>query len=248
MEKNFTAILVDDEESARDVLSNLLIRFCPSITLLEKYSNIESAVKGIEKHKPDVVFLDIEMPNYAGYEIVNFFEEIDFEIIFVTAYDKYAVKAFEISAIDYLLKPIEIDRLKKSVEKLQDKVLIKDKNQFKLLEQTLKSNVITSIIITDKGYQTKIDLDTVIAFEAKESYCCIHTESKKYVASKNLKHFEGVLSENKNFFRVHKSWLVNLDFMEKFSKSNLEINLKSGIVAKLSKYRKAEFEQAIIAV
>lgn len=244
--KKLTAILVDDEESARDVLSNLLARFCPAIELLGKYSNVEEAVKGIKKLNPQVVFLDIEMPNYAGYEIVNFFEDINFEMIFITAYDKYAIKAFEISAVDYLLKPIDLDRLKSAVEKLTEKIQLKVPNQYNLLSETLKSNEVKSIVISDKGYQTKIDLKNIIAFEAKESYCCLHTIGKKYVASKNLKHFETILTENKNFFRVHKSWLINMDFMKNYSKSNLEINLENNIVAKLSKYKKAEFETVFV--
>ena len=115
------AILVDDEESARDVLENLLRRFCPEIDLLDKCNNVEQAVESIKQHKPNLVFLDIEMPNYAGYELVDFFTEIDFEIIFVTAYDQYAIKAFEVSAVDYLLKPIEIERLKESVSRVSPK-------------------------------------------------------------------------------------------------------------------------------
>lgn len=246
MDSKLTAILVDDEESARDVLSNLLARFCPTIELLGKYSNVEDAVGGIKEYKPNVVFLDIEMPNYAGYEIVNFFDEINFEMVFITAYDKYAIKAFEISAVDYLLKPIDLDRLKSAIEKLGERVHLKNGNQYALLSETLKTNQVKSIVISDKGYQTKIDLDKVIAFEAKESYCCLHTLDKRYVASKNLKHFETILSENKNFFRVHKSWLINLDFMRNYSKSNLEINLENNIVAKLSKYKKGEFETVLI--
>jgi len=244
--KTLTAILVDDEEGARDVLSILLERFCPTIDLIGKYSNVEDAVDGVKKHNPDVVFLDIEMPNYAGYEIVEFFDEINFEMVFITAHDKYAIKAFEISAVDYLLKPIDLDRLKSSVEKLTQKVQLKQPNHIGLLTDTLRSNEVKSVVISDKGYQTKIDLKAIIAFEAKESYCSLHTIEKKYVASKNLKHFETILSQNKNFFRVHKSWLINLDFMKNYSKSNLEINLENDIVAKLSKYKKAEFETVLI--
>ncbi|MGL4597265.1 MAG: LytR/AlgR family response regulator transcription factor, partial [Bacteroidia bacterium] len=95
------AILVDDEESARDVLQNLLLRFCPEVELIAKCENILEAVELIKKEEPDLVFLDIEMPNYAGYEIVSFFEKINFQIIFITAYDQYAIRAFEIAAIDY---------------------------------------------------------------------------------------------------------------------------------------------------
>ena len=115
------AIIVDDERSAREILSGLLVRYCPQINIVEKCKGLKEAVEAIKKQKPSLVFLDIEMPNYAGYEIVSFFEEIDFEIIFVTAYDQYALKAFEISAVDYLLKPVTIERLKLSVDRFVEK-------------------------------------------------------------------------------------------------------------------------------
>lgn len=242
-----TAILIDDESSARDVLENLLLRFCPMVKLLAKFENLEKGSEGIKTLKPDLVFLDIEMPNYAGYEIVDFFDTIDFDIIFVTAYDKYAIRAFEVSAVDYLLKPIDIDRLKIAVEKAVDLKEIKNSAQrFELLSKTLESNELTSIMISEKSYQYAVELSDIIALEAQESYCFVYTKEKKYTVSKNLKHFETLLSSNSNFFRTHKSWIVNLDCMENYSKSLLEINLNSGLVAKLSKYKKVEFEEFIL--
>lgn len=99
------AILVDDEQRARSVLSNLIKRCDLNVDILAQCSCLENAVEEIKNLQPDVVFLDVQMPNYAGYEIANFFEEISFDIIFVTAFDEYAIKAFELSAIDYLVKP-----------------------------------------------------------------------------------------------------------------------------------------------
>ncbi len=106
MEK-LKAIITDDEQSAQEVLETLLLKYCPNIEIVAICNNLTETVDAIRMNKPDVVFLDIEMPEYAGYEIVNFFDKIDFHIVFVTAYHQYAVKAFEISALDYLLKPIE---------------------------------------------------------------------------------------------------------------------------------------------
>ena len=240
------AILVDDEESARDILENLLGRFCPEVELLDKCTNVEEAVKSIQIHKPDIVFLDIEMPNYRGYELVNFFADIDFEIIFVTAYDRYAIKAFEVSAIDYLLKPIEIDRLKESVERVSckfDKVQNTEKMQH--LQETLKNATLQSFLIPMNGEQVVVYLKDIIAIEAKESYSRIHTVSDKFIMSKNLKHFERMLADNKNYIRVHKSWIVNIDFVQNYSKSELIIKLESGIIAKLSKYKKIDFENLL---
>ncbi|MDX2172959.1 MAG: response regulator [Bacteroidota bacterium] len=240
------AILVDDEEGARDVLQNLLLRFCPNVELIAKCENLTKAIETITKEKPDLVFLDIEMPNYAGYEIVNFFKEINFEIIFVTAYDQYAIKAFEISAIDYLLKPIDIDRLKLSVERaLQRRNIQQQSQRLALLSNTLESKQLKNIVISDKGEQHIIAIEKIIAIEAQESYCTIYTLDKQFVASKNLKHFETVLQSLSQFFRVHKSWLVNKNYIKHYSKSDLTIHLSNGLTTKLSKYKKAEFEQAI---
>ncbi len=242
------AILVDDEESARDVLQNLLLRFCPDVELLGKCESVPEAAELIKKLNPDLVFLDIEMPNYAGYEIVKFFDEINFEMIFVTAYDTYAIRAFEVAAIDYLLKPIDIDRLKKSVARVQQLV---SKNhhveRLGLLRSALENDVIKKIAVTERGQQFILSLDQVIAIEAQESYCTIHTADKKYMVSKNLKHFETILENNSDFIRTHKSWIINRKQMLHYSKSNFTIALSNNIIAKLSKYKKAEFEESIIS-
>lgn len=241
------AILVDDEESARDVLQNLLLRFCPEVELVAKCENVVQAVEVINKETPDLVFLDIEMPNYAGFEIVNFFTKINFEIIFVTAYDQHAIRAFEIAAIDYLLKPVDIERLKLAVGRVQQKQNIEQQAQrLSLLSNTLETKQLKNIVVTDKGQQHIIAIENIIAIEAQESYCTLHTTSKNFVASKNLKHFETVLESLPQFFRVHKSWLINKQFIQHYSKSDLNIQMTNGITAKLSKYKKAEFEEAIL--
>lgn len=242
------AIIVDDEESARDVLENLLRRFCPEVEVLRKCANVPQAVEACKTDTPDLVFLDIEMPNYAGFEIVKFFDAVPFEIIFVTAYDKYALRAFEISAIDYLLKPVDIDRLKEAVSRVKKR---HDSSQqaerLSLLGRTLQSKEVKSIMVTDKGYQQVVPIDTIIAIEAEESYCTIHTAAKKHTVSKNLKHFETVLADNTNFIRVHKSWMIAKKHILNYSKSELLINLTNGLTARLSKYKKAEFEEMLIS-
>jgi two-component system, LytTR family, response regulator len=237
---------VDDEESARDVLQNLLLRFCPHVEVVSKCENIIQAVEVIKAEQPDLVFLDIEMPNYAGYEIVRFFPEINFEIIFVTAYDQYAIRAFEIAAIDYLLKPIDIERLKLAIARVQQQFNMEQQAQkLSLLSNNLESKQLKNIVVSDKGQQHVVPVSDIAAIEAQESYCIIHAKDKKLVASKNLRHFETVLTDSPQFIRVHKSWLINKDFLQHYSKSELSIQLTNGLVAKLSKYKKAEFETAI---
>lgn len=246
MAEKITAILVDDEERARDVLANLLARFCPSIALLGTYANVRAAVEGVKKHQPQVVFLDIEMPNYAGHEILGFFEEIDFEIVFVTAYDSYAIKAFEVAAVDYLLKPVDIQRLQAAVEKVQEKIASHTAyRHYQVLRESLAADRIKNLVISEKGYQVVVPVEEIIAIEAQESYSKVYTLKKTYVASKNLKHFEGLLVHNTNFFRTHKSWIINLRELIKYNKTSGDIQLPNGIEAKLSKYRKEAFEREI---
>lgn len=241
------AILVDDEESARDVLENLLVRFCPEVELLAKCDSLVNAVGAIKHLKPALVFLDISLPNYAGYEIVSFFDEIDFEIIFITAYDQFALRAFEIAAIDYLLKPIDIERLKKAVFKVAKKSQITEQAQrLSLLNSTLTSSKISSIVVTDRGMQHLIAVNQIIAIEAQEAYCTIYTKEKNFTVSKNLKHFEKLFEDVPQFFRTHKSWLLNKVYILNYSKSGLTVKLSNNITAKLSKYRKADFEKDLL--
>ncbi len=245
MTKTVNAILVDDEERARNVLSTLLATNCPQVNLMDQCKNVKEAVESIKKNKPDVVFLDIEMPEHAGYEIIHFFDEIHFEIIFVTAYDQYAIKAFEMSALDYLLKPIEIKRLKEAVSKLEEKLgSRKLEENYRLLLENMEKESIDKIVIPHNREQVILPLEKIVAIEAKESYSIIHTnESKNYMVSRNLKHFESLL-EDTSFFRSHKSWLINMDKVQSYSKKQLEITLEGGLSTKLSKYKKPNFENA----
>lgn len=241
------AIIVDDEESARDVLENLLLRFCPEVELLAKCENVLQAVDTIKEKQPQLVFLDVEMPNYAGYELAIFFKEINFEIVFVTAYNQYAVQAFEVAAVDYLLKPVAIDRLKTAIARVRQQVDIKGQmERMTLLSETLESTVAKNIMVVQKGEQYVLAIDTIVAIKAEESYSTIYAADKQYVVSKNLKHFETIFETMPCFFRVHKSWIVNLEYLQHYSKTDLEIKLSGGLSAKLSKYKKAEFEAALL--
>ena len=240
----YVAIIVDDEKSAREILSGLVLRYCPQIRIIEKCKGLVEAVESIKINKPALVFLDIEMPNYAGHEIVSFFDEIDFEIIFVTAYDQYAIKAFEVSAVDYLLKPVTIERLKLAVEKFTEKQKLANSHKsYTALKDNMNSPTLTKIIIPHAGSQKIIPISTILAYEAKEAHSTIHlANGERYMVSKNLNHFEKLLVENNNFFRSHKSWLVNINRVRTYSKSKFTITLETELSCKLSKYKKPDFE------
>jgi len=248
MSPKYKAIIVDDEASARSILKQLIHLYCPYIEVIDSCEELETAAISIKKNKPDLVFLDIEMPNYAGYEIPRFFDKIDFEIVFVTAYDSYAIKAFEIAAFDYLLKPIETTRLIKTLERFKEKSSIKTKQMnYEVLKEGLEKAKVEKIIVNHKGDQKVVATNTIVAMEADESYTIIRTsDGEQYTMSKNLKYFEKIFKDNSTFFRSHKSWIINLNHMLQFSTKELQIELEGGIIAKLSKYKKAEFDQLIL--
>ena len=145
------AIIVDDEGKARRILERFIVEYCPQLEIVAVVENVPEAVKAIQKTNPDVVFLDIEMPGYNGFQLLEFFDQIDFEIIFTTAYSEFALRAFQVSAIDYLLKPIQIDQLTLAVQKLvkiHGNSLIRQR--LATLQKNLEEHKIKKIIIQDK--------------------------------------------------------------------------------------------------
>jgi two-component system LytT family response regulator len=238
------AIIIDDEERARNTLSSLLLNYCPEISVLATCPNVPDGVLAINKHKPDVVFLDIEMPDYNGFELLGFFREIDFDIIFVTAYSEYAIKAFEISAVDYILKPIDIDKLKNSVEKLKQKKLHSQmQEQIELLKDSYKGDDIRKIALSMSNGLTFVEIADIVLLEADGAYTtfCLK-DGQKIVVSKKLKFYEDILSNRSFFFRTHRSYFINVNFIKKYSRSENAILMDNGTSITISRDRKQEFE------
>ncbi|WP_299617301.1 LytTR family DNA-binding domain-containing protein [uncultured Tenacibaculum sp.] len=208
-------IIVEDEQISREILKNYVGKYCPSIELMGEASNIEEAYELIQKHELDLVFLDVEMPFGNGFDLLEKVENKTFETIFVTAYDHYAIEALNNQATYYLLKPISIDELIKSVnlvleikekeEQLQNKVLTP--------HSTVKGKI--TIPLQD-GFEV-VNVEEIIFCKADDNYTEIHFENSKKVVSKTLKHFEEVLREYP-FARIHKSYLVNINHITKYKK------------------------------
>lgn len=242
--RKMRAIIVDDEESARNILYNLMQPYQSQIEIIGQCEDVESAVEFIKEHQPDLVFLDIEMPNYSGLELVSFFDEINFDIIFITAYHQFALKAFEISAFDYLLKPIEIARLDQAV----NRYIAKSSKQlealnYNVLKESLSQQTISKLIVSQHGSQRAVLLEDIIAIQANEAYTTIYDKNgQQYTMSKNLKYFEQQFADNHEFFRVHKSWMINYHHILQYSNADYTIHLSLDLEAKLSKYKKAEFD------
>lgn len=238
------AILIDDEERARNTLSSLLLNYCPEISILATCSNVPDGVLAINKHKPDVIFLDIEMPDYNGFELLGFFREIDFDIIFVTAYSEYAVKAFEISAVDYILKPIDIDQLKNSVEKLKQKKLHSQmQEQIELLKESYRGDDIRKIALSMSNGLTFVEVSDIVLLEADGAYTTFYLkDGQKILVSKKLKFYEDILSNRSYFFRTHRSYFINVNFIKTYSRGENAILMENDFSVTISRDRKQEFE------
>lgn len=241
------AIIIDDEAASRENLILLLNRFTPQVNILGDFKNLKDGVAFLKANKIDLVFLDVEMPDYAGYEISSFFDEIPFEIIFITAYDKYAIKAFELAAIDYLLKPIEIDRLKESISRFENKYNIENtKERLKKIENQVEASREATIFIHHDGYKKPIQVTNIIALEGQSAYTKIYTKDEQhYIVSKNIAEMEKELDKYNHFYRSHKSWIINLKEINFFSKSRYLVKLNNCLEAKISRKKLKEFLQIV---
>ena len=238
------AIIIDDEEGARITLRSLLAEYCPEVELVAETGNVPDGVLAINKYNPDLVFLDIEMPDYNGFELLDFFKEINFEIIFATAYSQYAIKAFEVSAIDYLLKPIDIDQLKIAVNKAAKK-----RNQsnimqrLELLKETYKGEEIRKIALPMSDGLLFVDVNEIIHFEADRAYTHVYMKNgSKLTVSKPMRVFEDILDNRTFFFRPHRSYLINLNYLRKYNRGESLIVMDNQVVVNISREKKAEFD------
>lgn len=247
--KSIRAIIVDDEKAAREVLTSLIEFHDENVEILASCEDLPSAVEKIKELKPDVVFLDVQMPEYVGYEISMFFDEIDFEIVFVTAYDQYAIKAFEMNALDYLVKPVERARLEDTLKRLKSKVhqnaTIED---YKNLLKNIKNNNETSkIVINDSGKRKVIQLEDIVAIQADGSYSQIMLNDGSLITvSKTVKYFESLLSNSKHFFRSHRAWLININYVSHILLTELKVTTRgSNVQAKISRNKVEELEKLL---
>lgn len=245
--KTITAIIIDDEERARRLLMNALKDHISNVEVLESCSNVPEGVLAINKLQPDVVFLDIEMPTYSGLELLGFFRKIDFEIIFVTAYNKYAVQAFDVSAIDYILKPIRLDKLESAVEKLAQRLEGNNvMNRLETLQTNMASNKIEKIAVPVSDGLVFVKVLDISHIEADGSYAHLYkTDGTKMLVSKKLKYFEDILKNRDDFYRVHRSNLVNLQNIQKYNRHESLVELENGSHIKVARDIKSDFEKKL---
>ena len=238
------AIIIDDEPKGRSILQQLLALHAPKITVVSTAANAEEGLKLIDLHNPDVVFLDIEMPGKSGFELLREIGSINFKVVFVSAHNHYSLKAIKFHAFDYLLKPIDLDELKQTIEKLLSSSTSHTQDQVNEMLSASKqgNNEFGKIAIPSLSSIDLINVDDILYCEASANNTIVYLiNNKKIVATKNLKEYEDLLM-NHRFFRIHHAYLVNLKHVAKYIKgeggSVVLINQKE---LEVSRRKKQEF-------
>lgn len=238
------AIIIDDEAGARTTLHSFVSNFCEDIEIVATCENVPDGVIAINKYQPDLVFLDIEMPEYNGFELFKFFNEITFEIIFVTAYHQYAIKAFEVSAIDYLLKPVDIEQLQLAIKKVQHKKEFETLHErLQLMADVAKGETFKRIALPMSEGLVFIEISDIVLFIAEGAYTNVYLNNgTKIMVSKPVRVFDQMLEGKQQFYRCHRSFLINLNYIKKYLKGESIIHFDNGEVAQVARDRKADFE------
>ncbi len=248
MEK-IKAILIDDELNSLQNLRQKIDEFCPDVQVIAMAQKPEEAMLLIKHHKPDVIFLDIEMPKMSGFRMLDELGECDFEIIFTTAYNHYAIDAIRISAFDYLMKPIAIDELQVAADRLSKlRSASQTKEKIDILKSSMsekKSQEDKIAIPTSEGLEF-IPIKNILHIESSSNYCKIFfTESKSLLVTKLLKDFEDMLQPY-HFYRIHNSHLINLNYIQKYVKANGgQVMMKDGTLLDVARRKKEEFLKMI---
>lgn len=217
-------VIVDDESKAREILVDMLKLYCTNVEVVGQAHNVKSAYDIIKQEEPDLVLLDIKMPDGSGFDLLNKFSDIDFKVVFITAHEEYAIKAFRFSALDYLLKPIDPSDLMSAIDKISESTSGTGMNeQF----DAFKSNYFEEETHGDKRIVLKtqeniyiIYLKDVIRCQSEKNYTYFYfINRERIIVSKTLKEFDDLLSDF-NFMRVHRSHLINLKFIDRFEKND----------------------------
>lgn len=243
---SLSAIIIDDESDAISVLDSIVNTYIEDVTILAKVDKPTLAPDIIRKYQPDFIFLDIEMPGMNGFELLSCISNINFEIIFVTAYNQYAIEAIKKNALDYILKPINISEVVQAVEKVKSKIVANTSrsDDFSNLTQEMMKLQFNFVKIPSLAGIDFIDANNVIHIEASGAYTLLHTlDGKKQLISKPIKQMEELFYHN-FFFRIHRSHIINLKCVKRLLYTNSgSVVLTNNTEVPLARRKKDEFTQ-----
>jgi two-component system LytT family response regulator len=242
------ALLVDDELSSLQNLQYKILEYCPSVRVVAQTQNPEEAARLIQQFKPDVIFLDIEMPRMSGFKMLEQIPEVDFEVIFITAYNHYAINAIRICAFDYLVKPVSIEELQQTVERLGFSTIKKNRERAELLKKNLSSpkSQDDNIALPANDGLEFIQIRQIIRIESSSNYSKVVLQNgHQLLVTRQLKDFEELLQDYR-FYRVHHSHLINLNFIAKYTRGDGgQITMRNGDVIDVSRRKKEVFLKLI---
>jgi two-component system LytT family response regulator len=245
MSAQLKAVIVDDEKDAVDFINSIIGEYCPGLKVIGKAYDVKDGVQVIKDLKPDLVFLDVEMPHGTGFDLLTQFPEKEFDVVFITAFNHYAIKAIKYSAVDYILKPININEFIEAVNKVMQKrssSMFRGNENIKALLENLKTGVPSRLAIPTSDGMEYLNPKDIIRIEADRSYSWFYiTGGRKMLVSKNLKEFQDLLSD-RHFFRPHNSYLINLKYVKKYiRKEGGYIEMQDGSEIPVSRNRKDLF-------
>ncbi len=240
-------IIVDNASKSRINLEKYLTEnFSDKYVIVAICEDVNSAKKSIEVNKPDLIFLETEMPNKNGFELLKEIKSVKFEVIFTTSHDQYAIKAIKVGALDYLIKPINLKDLTIAIRRFENKKIVQESTNTNLIETKSSDNLIKKIAFsTDTGYEF-ININSILYCEADSNYCRIFcVDGREIILAKTLKNIQHQLASTNLFHRIHKSYLVNLNYIVRLNKSaSLEVELYNGIKLPVSFRQKENFLNA----
>jgi two-component system, LytTR family, response regulator len=241
------AIVIDDEKASRDTLKGMLNRYCKNVEVVAEADGYQTGIDEIKNHPPDVVFLDIQMPDGSGFRLLEDVGEINFEIIFTTAYDQYAVKAIKYAALDYLLKPVIPDDLINAVSKVEQKKNTGqiNKNIRVLIDNITHKEEPKKLVLSTFENIYVVSVEDIIRCESDDCYTHFYfVNHKTLLVSKTLKEIEKLLSEEENFIRPHRSHLINVKFIKTIHKYDGGfINMSDGAQIPVSRRKRESIFQ-----
>lgn len=236
------AIIIDDEKHCLVTLEHHLNK-TKEIEVLAAIQDSTLAADKIKELKPNIVFIDIEMPGMSGFEVLNRFETLPFKVVFTTAYDQYAIKALKMNALDYLLKPVAFEDIQEVIEKFKNSAMHQSKEQITQLYRFSEGKMQDTLALSMQEGLTFVKIEDIMYIEGSGSYSYIvMTNKSKHLASKSISLFEEVLEDNPMFFRAHKSFMVNIRHIKQYIRGEGgEIIMNDGKRVSLSRHKKQEF-------
>lgn len=249
MQHKITAILVDDESSSREVLRDLLNNYFPEIELTGEAESVDTAYDLIQRQRPQLVFLDIQMPKQSGFNLLKKYVEPPFEVIFVTSYDQFAINAIKFSALDYLLKPVDVKELKAAIEKAKRSIDHKTKTNVQILNllKGLDSEKERKVAVHASDTVKLLNEAEIICIESDGRYCNITSVAgDQYIIAKYVKDFEAYFGSGSDLIRIHKGCMINARHIKEYSKGDpCIIEMSNGRTFEVARRKKAEILEKV---